>query len=172
MSSKKLKEELDLNKYLSNLTKPEHPVILVSGNMDREMNFMAAGWVMRTSFKPPLMAVSVGHSRHSHRLMQDEEEFVLSYPVSGQEDLIKAAGSLSGSSVDKFSEIDEEYKRGSKVNLPVFTRARVNFECLKRDFKKTGDHTIFIGEVLFASGNPGRAPLLNTGNYRYREYSI
>ncbi len=165
-------KRINADKALSSLTKPQHPVLLVSGSRDEKINFMAAGWVMRTSLDPPLMAVSVGHGRYTYALMKKYPEFVLSYPAEGQEKLIELGGSFSGRETDKFSKTDEPLEEGKEVKLPIFKGARVNFECRKVDAFKTGDHTIFIGRVASASGNPDLNPLINIGNYTYREFKL
>lgn len=163
-------EKININKALSRLTKPEHPVLVITGHSGEKVNIMVAGWVMRTSIKPPLVAVSVGHARYTHEMLQKHEEFVLSYPVKGQETIIEFCGSRSGKDVDKFKELDIKVCSGEKIKLPVLREARVNLECKIVDKFRTGDHTIFIGEVLAASGNPKEKPLLNIGNYIYMEF--
>jgi flavin reductase (DIM6/NTAB) family NADH-FMN oxidoreductase RutF len=163
-------QKLNIAGAMSDLTKPEHPVLVISGNNNDRVNIMVAGWVMRTSFKPPLVAVSVGHTRHTHSLLEKYPEFVLSYPVKGQERIIDFCGTKSGRDADKISHLKIKTSPAQKVNLVLIEDSRVNFECRIVDRFKTGDHTIFVGEILAASGNPDKKPLLNIGNYKYKEF--
>ncbi|MFW6134561.1 MAG: flavin reductase family protein [Elusimicrobiota bacterium] len=165
-------QEIKISKALSKLTKPEHPVLVIAGSMDEETNIMVAGWVMRTSNNPPMVAVSVGHTRYTHKLLDKYSEYVLSYPVKGQEEIIEFCGTESGKEHDKFKELKLETSPGKKVNLPIINEARVNFECKIVNKVKTGDHTVFIGEVISSSGNPEKNPLLNIGGYKYREFKF
>jgi flavin reductase (DIM6/NTAB) family NADH-FMN oxidoreductase RutF len=163
-------ELLNINKALSELTKPDHPVLVISGRRNEGMNIMVAGWVMRTSFKPPLIAVSIGKTRYTHKMLEKYSEFVLAYPVKGHEKIIDFCGSKSGRSVNKFEVLDIKSAAAQKVNLVIIENAQINFECRLKEKIKTGDHTIFVGEVVAASGNPKKKPLLNVGNYTYKEF--
>ncbi|MGM0441788.1 MAG: flavin reductase family protein [Elusimicrobiota bacterium] len=163
-------KNLDINKALSDLTKPEHPVLLISGKKGYTVNIMPAGWVTRTSHNPPIIAVSVGFSRYTHDLMTKFENFVLAYPIKGQKKIIKYTGNCSGRDVDKFGEINIKTRPGHRVELPVLENARVNFECKKKFQYDTGDHTLFGGEIIAARGDKAKRPLLNIGNYVYKEF--
>lgn len=164
-------KKLDTPEALSQLTKPEHPVLVVSGRIGDKVNVMVAGWVMRTSFSPPLAALSVGRARYTHGLLSKYDEFVLCYPSGGQERIISFCGSRSGRDTDKIKEIGIPTLRASAVRLPLIDGSRVCFECRKTAELETGDHTLFVGEVLASSGDPGKNPLINLGNYAYAEFS-
>lgn len=129
-------ENLNTNKALSELTKPEHAVLVISGSSVENANIMVAGW------------------------------------VKGQEKIIEFCGSKSGRHIDKFKELNIKTALPEKVNLPVLAESRVNFECRIVHRLKAGDHTIFVGEVLAASGNPSKNPLINTGSYTYQELKL
>ncbi len=165
-------KELDVKKAFANYTKPEHPVLLISGRIGDEVNIMPAGWVMRSSFDPPIMVVSVGHTRHTHALLKKYDGFILSYPVRGQEDIISYCGSHSGREVEKFSKKNIPRVLSRKLRLPLVEGCRVSFECRKTGEFETGDHTVFAGEVLAASGNPDKLPLLNAGNSVFSEFGL
>ncbi len=161
-----------VKKALSELTKPEHSVLVVSGRKKEKVNIMVAGWVMRTSFNPPLLAVSVGHTRYTHELMKKYDEFVLAYPSAAQRDIVEYCGGCSGRDRNKIEEKNIETENAAKVNLLNIKGCRVNFECRKKAEFKTGDHTIFTGEVVNAVGDSEKNPLMNTGNYTYREINL
>lgn len=164
-------KKFNVNKALSEFTKPEHPVLVISGNCDTNMNIMVAGWVMRVSFNPPLIAVSVGHTRYTHELLVKYPEFVLAYPVKSHKEIINYCGSKSGKDFDKFKELKIKTISAEKLNLLLIEDARINFECKTITSFAAGDHTVFVGEVVSASGNPDKNPLLNIGNYVYKEFS-
>ena len=164
-------KKLNIEQALAQLTKPQHPVLVVSGNISKKVNIMVAEWVMRTSLEPPMMAVSVGFSRFTHQLLEEFDEFVLAYPTKSQEEIIKYCGSTSGRVIDKFSEIGIKTCTSEKVHLPLLEEARVNFECKTVGKFATGDHTIFVGEVTSASGNAESKAFIDIGNRVYREFS-
>lgn len=165
-------EQMDSATALSELTKPEHAVLLISGSTHEHANIMVAGWVMRVSHTPPLMAVSVGLTRYTHKLMEESDEFVLSYPVKDQEQIIAYCGSRSGRDVDKIEALNIKTAPAKRAHLPILAESRANFECAIVNRIRAGDHTIFVGEVLAAWGNPSKNPLINVGNERYEEFTI
>ena len=97
-------------------------------------------------------------------------EFILSYPAKGQERIIEFCGSKSGRNVNKIKELGIKTAPSEKTNLPLLVNTRVNFECRIVTRIKAGDHTIFVGEVLAATGNPSKNPLINIGHYTYKEF--
>ncbi|MFC2061499.1 flavin reductase family protein [Elusimicrobiota bacterium] len=166
-----MEEKIEISRALSQLTKPEHAVLLISGSSLNNANIMVAGWVMRTSHEPSLIAVSVGKTRYTHGLMEENNQFVLAYPVKGMEEIIEFCGSRSGRDVNKFEKLGIKTVPARKIDLPIIENARVNFECRIIDRIETGDHTVFVGEVLAAGGNPGKSPLINVGDYVYKEFN-
>ena len=45
--------------------KPERVVLVTSVDLHGRQNVMAAEWFMRTSFEPPLVAISIGKTRYT-----------------------------------------------------------------------------------------------------------
>ena len=145
---------------------PERTVLVVTKSETGRDNIMTAGWNMTTSNDPPLLAISIGLTRYSHQLIDETEEFVVSFPSECTEDAVQYCGSHSGRDVDKFKETGLTKVPSSFVKPPLIGEAVVNMEC--RLFKKmrTGDHTIFIGEILAAHISEGRRLITNNGGGR------
>jgi flavin reductase (DIM6/NTAB) family NADH-FMN oxidoreductase RutF len=59
----------------------------------------------------------------------------------------KLAGSKSGRDIDKFEISGEEWFVGRFRKLPILRKAVANFECEIVTQVKSGDHTIYVGEV-------------------------
>lgn len=57
---------------------PEQVALAVTVDENGTANVITLGWAMQTSWEPPLMAISIGHTRYSHALIQSCGEFVLS----------------------------------------------------------------------------------------------
>lgn len=129
---------------------PEWVTMLVTVGEDGVPNAMPAGWVTFTSIEPVIMAVSVGHSRYSHRLMEKSDQFVITYPSEKQKEDVYYCGNNSGEEVDKFSETSLEPTEPAWGDVPLIKGSVVCFECEKRGSMKTGDHTLFAGEVRAA----------------------
>lgn len=148
---------------------PEPVVLVVSCDREGKPNVMPAGWSMITSGTPPMLAVSIGHGRYTHKLIEETGEFVLAFPNEEMRDVIEYTGSCSGRDTDKFADCGLETVKPKRVKPPLIRDAVACFECKVRGELVTGDHTIFAGEVL-ASYISERCKdrLYNFGNKRFR----
>ena len=147
---------------------PEWVVLIVTKRSDGFVDLMPAGWAMNTSGTPPMFAVSVGHGRYTHELIEESGEFVIAFPGPGMESVIEYCGSHSGRDVDKVAEVGLELARAEEVGVPLVRDAVINLECRLAGRLSTGDHTIFAGEVLAAHVEEGvERTLVNFGGGRY-----
>ncbi len=147
--------------------KPERVVLVVSVDEKGKPNVMPAGWCMRCSFDPPLIAVSIGKTRYTHSLLKKSKEFVIAVPNKELIDLVKFTGSCSGRDVDKFKEAEIETAKG-KGSVSLIKKATLNLECEKYNECDSGDHTIFIGKIICAWYNK-KGVLFNFGKGNFRE---
>ncbi|HIE11136.1 MAG TPA: flavin reductase family protein [Kiritimatiellae bacterium] len=128
---------------------PEPIALAVSyDEQNRRPNIITLGWFMRTSFSPPMCAISVGHTRHSHTTIGRSGEFVLVLPSPHQADAVLHCGTVSGRDHDKFAETGLKALPATAVRPPLIEGAVLALECRTVGRCESGDHTIFIGEVL------------------------
>jgi flavin reductase (DIM6/NTAB) family NADH-FMN oxidoreductase RutF len=128
---------------------PEPVALAVSMDRGRRRaNIITLGWCMCTSGQPPMLAISVGHTRHSHATIREGGEFVVSFPSEDQAEAARFCGTVSGRDHDKFAESGLRPLRASKVAPPLIAEACANFECRLVASCESGDHTIFVGEVV------------------------
>ena len=128
--------------------RPERVVLAVTRKPAGGGNIITLGWKMRTSFDPPIMAISVGKTRYSHDCILNEKEFVLAFPSAGQAEDVLFCGTRSGRSLDKFARTSFSPGEASRVTAPLIRECPVNLECRLSGTLETGDHTVFAGEVL------------------------
>lgn len=128
--------------------RPSRIVLAVSVDEKNNPNIIVLGWKMYTSFKPPMVAISVGKTRYSHNLILKSSEFVLAIPGENLAEEVLYCGTYSGRSVDKFKETNLTPIPASKVNPPLIKECIANMECKVVGNLDTGDHTIFAGEIL------------------------
>jgi len=132
---------------------PEQIGWAVSLRPDGRPNVIVLGWVMPASGAPPMIAISVGHTRYSHECIRKCGEFVVVFPAVGQEEATMLCGTKSGRDVDKFNEAGLQAIQARKVKPPLVDGAVANFECRLVGECEAGDHTIFVGEVVAAHVN-------------------
>jgi len=127
---------------------PEWVVLVVSVDAQRKVDVMPAGWAMIVSGKPPMFAVAVGHTRYTHELIEKGKEFVIAFPSPGMEAATLYCGTHSGRDVDKIAETALQTASAKRVKTPLIKGAVINLECRLDSATRSGDHTIFVGEVL------------------------
>jgi len=114
---------------------------------DNKFNLITIEWFMRTSLKPPMFAISIGHSRFSYECLQKYRFFNLCFPSKELAKETLLCGTKSGRDIDKLKVTGLKWLKGKLAQLPILKDAVANFECEITTQIKSGDHTIFVGEV-------------------------
>ncbi len=132
---------------------PESVVIGIATDPQGKCNPIALGWFMITSGDPPMMAVSIGLPRYSLEGFRGAGEFVIAFPSEHQGDEALFYGTRSGRDCDKLTEFGANTQPAEKINCVLLSDAVANFECKVAGEMQTGDHVIFVGEVICAHVN-------------------
>lgn len=143
--------------------KPERCVFVISIDKHGKPSGMIAGWQMKCSRDPALIAVSLQKKGYTHKLIKQSKEFVVAVPNKKMEDDVMFFGSTHGDKVDKFKETGIKTMKAGKIKSPLLKEATINLECKLYKEVDAGDHIIFIGEVVMAHINPKKKVLLNMG---------
>jgi len=131
-------------------------------------NALGVSWVTRTSLDPFLLMISIDHSRYSHAGIDFHKEFVVHYPSAEQAEAAWFCGTRSGRDIDKIKEAGLSLIDSVAVRVPTIEGATVAFECKVVGQFETGDHTVFVGEVVATRGEPQKAEhLYVTSNYEF-----
>ncbi|MDZ4183276.1 MAG: flavin reductase family protein [Candidatus Cloacimonadaceae bacterium] len=142
-------KQVDLAIAYSKTHLPAKVALAVTQKPDGTYNLITLEWFMRTSIQPPMFAISVGLSRYSHDCLQENRFFNLVFPSVEMKPLASLSGSNSGKEVDKFIEGKVSHIPGKLSKLPILTDAVANFECEVVTQVRSGDHTIFVGQVKY-----------------------
>lgn len=143
------------------------PFVLVTAVDDKgRANAIGVSWVTISSWDPWLFTISVAPRRYSHRCIEHSGEFVINYPSEELAEIAWKCSTHSGARLDKFAEYEIEALPATKVAAPRIKGATACFECKVVDRFTTGDHTVFVGEVLAVSGDPQRARHLYCIHYK------
>jgi flavin reductase (DIM6/NTAB) family NADH-FMN oxidoreductase RutF len=137
------------------LLHPMHTVLVSCVDKTGNPNVLPLAWAMPTSHDPPLVAISIGLNRYSHSLIEETREFVINLPTV---DIVKetlTCGRTSGKNHDKFSETGLTPLPARKVKAPIIKECIAHLECKLHSQFKTGDHTVFVGEIIEAYANKG-----------------
>jgi len=148
--------------------RPNIVALIVTRDSSGKANIMPAGWTMHTSKNPQLIAISIGKTRHTHKILEETEDFVVAIANKELQETIEKTGNCSGANKDKFKEFNIETEEAELVNPPLIKKATINFECKKTDKLDTGDHTIFIGKILRATHRENQKPLFYFGKGKFK----
>jgi flavin reductase (DIM6/NTAB) family NADH-FMN oxidoreductase RutF len=115
---------------------------------DGEANGFTTCWVSQVSFNPQQVIVAVQKDQHTHDLIEQGGVFSLNFLDTEQEDLARRFteplenrdGTVGGS----------PYSTGD-TGAPLFEEAFAHLECRVVGKMETGDHTVYLGEVVAAN---------------------
>jgi flavin reductase (DIM6/NTAB) family NADH-FMN oxidoreductase RutF len=137
------------------LLHPMHTVLISCIGKANKPNITTAAWAMPTSINPPLLAISLAPTRHSHTLIEESGEFIVNIPTLEILQAVYACGSLTGRSFDKFKKTNLTQMPAKKVKAPLIRECIAHLECEVDGQFTTGDHTIFVGKILEAYADMG-----------------
>lgn len=126
---------------------PVVPAVVVIKSGD-ELDALACAWHVALSFDPPLFGVAISPKRYSYNLLKKSGEFTANFLTFDNIGIIAAVGRTSGKDIDKFSAYKIKTIPSSTIETPLLKAAYAAYECKVVKSYKTGDHVLFVGEVL------------------------
>jgi len=130
---------------------PRQMILITTAGTYREKrkdNISTLAWSTPTSVRPELVAISVNNSSLSFDFILETEEFVINIPSIEMKDKVLFCGTASGRTADKFTETGFPAILAEKVKPKLIKECIANIECELSGSIKTGDHTLFIGEIV------------------------
>ena len=131
-------------------------VLAVTLDKRGKANIIGLGWWTFVSWEPAMIAISIGKDCYSHECIEYCKEFVLCFPSLEQSRGAWLRGKKSGRDIDKFQRAGFTPVSSQKVKPPLISGSTVAYECRVTDSIETGDHTLYVGEVMAVHGTPGR----------------
>lgn len=131
------------------------PTVLVTSSYRGRTSIITLAWTMPVSLVPPMLAIAVAPERYTHGLIAGSREFVVNVPSSRMLDAVWYCGTVSGRDEDKFRCGGLTPAPARVVGAPCIAECFAHIECRVVKAPRAGDHTIFVGEVVAASAQPG-----------------
>lgn len=128
---------------------PTFPVVIACVG-DGRRNLITISLVHVFSFRPTVVGVGISPSRYSHGLFHEASDFSINIPHKNLVEEVLFCGTLSGKHVDKVEGSGLNIRPGKKIRSPVIDDCMVIMECLKTRTIDIGDHTWFLGEVVYS----------------------
>ena len=137
-------------------------VCVVSANIEGQRVATTIGSLVSLSLEPPLVGISVGRDVSLHELLRTAGAFGVSILRGEQADV--AAHFARG--VPPLVLWDNVPLREGETGAPLLAEALAWMECRVWNRYDAGDHSIFVGEVVFAEeGEPGDALVYREHGY-------
>ncbi len=127
---------------------PEGVVVAIARDAHGKPNPISLGWFMITSAVPPMMAISVGLKRYTLEALRHSGEFTVAFPSEEMAEEVLFYGTHSGRDMDKLQKFGARVSPTRVIDCVVLDEAVANFECKVASEMQTGDHVIFVGEVV------------------------
>lgn len=125
------------------------PAVMVScGSSKEEHNIITIAWTGIVNSEPPMTYVSVRRSRHSHKIIEKNKEFVINLTTEALAYATDWCGVKSGRDTDKFEAMHLQKLSASQVACPMIAEAPVNLECRVVAQHSYGTHDMFVAEIV------------------------
>jgi len=131
------------------------PVVLVTSKYKEKTNIVTLAWITPVSHNPPFVAICIHKNHFSHELIEKSGEFVINVPGEDLLDKVHSCGSISGREVNKFEKFKLTPLKAEKVKPPLVEECLAHLECVVVKIYPAGDHSIFLGEVIYCQANEG-----------------
>jgi flavin reductase (DIM6/NTAB) family NADH-FMN oxidoreductase RutF len=131
-----------------------------------EVSAMTVNWLTQSSFEPPMLALAVEAGSHSRQVIEAAGALAVNVFASGQRELAGQLGRTFAKHPEKVSAVG--WKPGPATGSPLLDAALGWVECRVRGSVPSGDHVVFVLEVIEAGLNREGAPLtLQETGFRY-----
>jgi flavin reductase (DIM6/NTAB) family NADH-FMN oxidoreductase RutF len=132
-------------------------VVVGSKGAGDEMNAMTANWVLQVSFHPPLVALAVEHDSYTRKLIDEGKVFSINV-VKASPDAEDLVGKFVKPAKRAGNKLEDEDFHTGETGAPLLSRALSWIECRVVQQHPTGDHILYIGEVVNAGVNGDGKP--------------
>jgi flavin reductase (DIM6/NTAB) family NADH-FMN oxidoreductase RutF len=121
------------------------PMVLFGSVVEGKANFMAAAWVARVNFNPPLIAVASMH-HYTDKGVEENNAFSLNIPNVSLIEKTDYCGLVSGDKADKSELFDVFY--GKLPGAPLIKECPVCMVCKSYETIQLPGTNLFIGEIV------------------------
>jgi len=119
---------------------------------------MLSSWFQQASFDPPMITVAVKIGRPFSELMRGSGKFVLNILHTGQKNILAHFGKGFEPGQNPFKGIATKTQT---TGVPILKEALCFLECELRNVYPTGDHYLYVGEVVGGGTEEEGAPMVH-----------
>ncbi|MFC1596182.1 flavin reductase family protein [Candidatus Margulisiibacteriota bacterium] len=131
------------------------PVSLITSKFKEQKNISTVSWTMPVSSNPALVAIAVTKKRFTYSLIKESREFIINIPTADLKKEVLFCGKTTGREMDKFEKSGLTPVAAKKVDAPIVDECFAHLECKVVDEISSGDHMLFIGDVIAVYSEEG-----------------
>ncbi len=124
------------------------PAVMVSCGNKEEKNIITIAWTGIINSEPPMTYISVRKSRHSHKLIAENKEFVINLTTEALTWAADYCGIKSGREIDKFEKMNLTPVPAEIVGCPMIAESPINLECKVVEMHEYPSHDMFVAEIV------------------------
>lgn len=143
------------DRNFSRLLNPRSTLLVTCCDSSGKPNVLSVAWHSPLSIDPPLVGISISPKRYSHDLIDSTGEYVIHIVGPEMQKAVDFCGTVSGRDVDKIARGFLVIQPAKMVRPPVLSEAYGYLECRVEQAIPVGDHTWFVGRVLYAAARAG-----------------
>jgi flavin reductase (DIM6/NTAB) family NADH-FMN oxidoreductase RutF len=133
------------DKIVQAMTRLSYGIYALTTTKGEEKHGMIASWVSQVSHEPPLVMVAIRKNRRIHPIVKETGSFALH--VIDKDDKQLIGRFKLPSPAQRFEGSDCIV---AETGCPIFKDKLAYMDCRLMETFDTGDHTLFIGEVMAA----------------------
>jgi len=130
-------------------------VVLITSRSEEKTNVMTLAWITPSSVHPPMLVVAISKKSLTEKLIKEKKEFVVNVPNAELIHKVIQCGKVSGREIDKIKNFGFHLKPATKVSTSFIEECFAHLECKVEKWITSGDHTLFIANILSASIKKG-----------------
>ncbi len=138
-------------------------VAIVTASHDGISHGMTVSSFTSVSLTPPQVLISLAQDTRTHALVRQSKRFGVTILAQGQQEI---SDRFAGRMPDDQERLVGLETFTLETGVPLLKGGLAQFDCRVIATFTSGTHTLFVGAVLAAQGQPGADPLL----YYNREY--
>jgi flavin reductase (DIM6/NTAB) family NADH-FMN oxidoreductase RutF len=131
--------------------------IITTRLADGTLKGMTASSFTSVSINPYLILVCVAKKLYTHEVLLQADSFAVNILSSGQAEIAQIFAGMRPEVEDRFGYVGYQ---PAETGSPILPNVSGWLDCKKYQTIDSGDHTIFIGEVISAHGESNKAPLI------------
>ncbi len=151
---------VDADSYRRALRRFASGVTVVTVGYEGDLHGMTASSFASASLEPPLVLVCLDKASQTRALILEKGSFAVNVLADDQEHVSR---SFSRRGTKPFHELG--HRAGSRGD-PLLDGAIATIECTLEQMVETGDHDIFVGEVIACEARDGTPLLYYDQSYR------